>query len=83
MLYPDQWGDSVSLPERWVRLPPDPEDPAGLSPAPSVSEFQVKEACPPAGGAQDKPSPDSGCSLGSGPASPVQPGGETRARTLA
>nr|XP_020476980.1 mitogen-activated protein kinase-binding protein 1 isoform X3 [Monopterus albus] len=29
------------------------------------SEFQVKEACPvAAGGQQDKPSPDSGCSLG-------------------
>ncbi|XP_026196225.1 mitogen-activated protein kinase-binding protein 1-like isoform X2 [Anabas testudineus] len=29
------------------------------------SEFQVKEACPTAaGGRQDKPSPDSGCSLG-------------------
>uniref|UniRef100_A0A7N6BLJ6 Mitogen-activated protein kinase binding protein 1 n=1 Tax=Anabas testudineus TaxID=64144 RepID=A0A7N6BLJ6_ANATE len=32
---------------------------------PTVSEFQVKEACPTAaGGRQDKPSPDSGCSLG-------------------
>lgn len=41
-----------------------------------VSEFQVKEACPAADGQQDKPSPDSGCSLGfnSSPSSPVQPG---------
>ncbi|XP_029688830.1 mitogen-activated protein kinase-binding protein 1 isoform X1 [Takifugu rubripes] len=42
------------------------------------SEFQVKEACPAADGQQDKPSPDSGCSLGfnSSLSSPVQPGEE-------
>ncbi|XP_071354660.1 mitogen-activated protein kinase-binding protein 1 isoform X2 [Trachinotus anak] len=43
------------------------------------SEFQVKEACPAvAGGRQDKPSPDSGCSLGfsSRLSSPVRPAGD-------
>ncbi|XP_033935118.1 mitogen-activated protein kinase-binding protein 1 isoform X1 [Pseudochaenichthys georgianus] len=41
------------------------------------SEFQVKEACP-AGERQDKPSPDSGCSLGfsSRLSSPVRPAGD-------
>ncbi|XP_056282358.1 mitogen-activated protein kinase-binding protein 1 isoform X2 [Pseudoliparis swirei] len=41
------------------------------------SEFQVKEACP-AAGSQDKPSPDSGCSLGfsSSLSSPDRPAGE-------
>ncbi|XP_075941322.1 mitogen-activated protein kinase-binding protein 1 isoform X2 [Anarhichas minor] len=42
------------------------------------SEFQVKEACPASGGHQDKPSPDSGCSLGfsSRLSSPVRPAGD-------
>ncbi|KAL7380574.1 hypothetical protein ABVT39_020004 [Epinephelus coioides] len=43
------------------------------------SEFQVKEVCPTAtGGRQDKPSPDSGCSLGfsSTMSSPVRPAGD-------
>ncbi|KAF1375278.1 hypothetical protein PFLUV_G00237920 [Perca fluviatilis] len=43
------------------------------------SEFQVKEARPAAeGGPQDKPSPDSGCSLGfsSSLSSPVRPAGD-------
>uniref|UniRef100_A0A8D3DFF1 Mitogen-activated protein kinase binding protein 1 n=1 Tax=Scophthalmus maximus TaxID=52904 RepID=A0A8D3DFF1_SCOMX len=46
---------------------------------PAVSEFQVKEACPAAAdGRQDKPSPDSGCSLGfsSRLSSPYGPDGE-------
>ncbi|XP_069008876.1 mitogen-activated protein kinase-binding protein 1 isoform X3 [Embiotoca jacksoni] len=46
--------DSVLYPDQW-------EDRVSLA----GSEFQVKEACPAAaGGRQDKPSPDSGCSLG-------------------
>ncbi|XP_034722238.1 arginine-glutamic acid dipeptide repeats protein isoform X2 [Etheostoma cragini] len=42
------------------------------------SEFQVKEVCPSAGGRQDKPSPDSGCSLGfsSSLSSPGRPAGD-------
>ncbi|XP_037342592.2 mitogen-activated protein kinase-binding protein 1 isoform X2 [Pungitius pungitius] len=43
------------------------------------SEFQVKEACPTAAGRhQDKPSPDSGCSLGfsSTLSSPLRPAGD-------
>uniref|UniRef100_A0A671TTI9 Mitogen-activated protein kinase binding protein 1 n=1 Tax=Sparus aurata TaxID=8175 RepID=A0A671TTI9_SPAAU len=50
-----------------------------LTPPLAVSEFQVKEACPAAaGGRQDKPSPDSGCSLGfsSSLSSPVRPAGD-------
>ncbi|KAM7375665.1 hypothetical protein PAMP_005454 [Pampus punctatissimus] len=45
--------DPVLYPDQW-------EDRVSLA----GSEFQVKEACPAAGGQQDKPSPDSGCSLG-------------------
>ncbi|XP_067335664.1 mitogen-activated protein kinase-binding protein 1 isoform X1 [Channa argus] len=42
------------------------------------SEFQVKEVCPAAGGRRDKPSPDSGCSLGfsSTLSSPNRPAGD-------
>lgn len=87
VLYPDQWEERVSLAGRYdcflfsskfmddfnfyycsnkPRLP-------------AVSEFQVKEACPAAvGGRQDKPSPDSGCSLGfsSRLSSPNRPAGD-------
>ncbi|XP_023148183.2 mitogen-activated protein kinase-binding protein 1 isoform X2 [Amphiprion ocellaris] len=46
--------DPVLYPDQW-------EDRVSLA----GSEFQVKEVCPAAaGGRQDKPSPDSGCSLG-------------------
>ncbi|CAI5695014.1 unnamed protein product [Oreochromis niloticus] len=57
----------VLYPDQW-------EDRASLA----GSEFQVKEACPAAAGArQDKPSPDSGCSLGfsSRLSSPNRPAG--------
>lgn len=50
-----------------------------VTPPPPVSEFQVKEVCPrAAGGRQDKPSPDSGCSLGfiSRLPSPDRPAGD-------
>nr|XP_046268092.1 mitogen-activated protein kinase-binding protein 1 isoform X2 [Scatophagus argus] len=59
--------DMVLYPDQW-------EDRVSLA----ESEFQVKEACPvAAGGRQDKPSPDSGCSLGfnSSMSSPVRPAG--------
>ncbi|XP_068607662.1 mitogen-activated protein kinase-binding protein 1 [Brachionichthys hirsutus] len=58
----------VLYPDQW-------EDSVSLA----GSEFQVKEANPaPAGGQQDKPSPDSGCSLGfnSSLSSPVRPSGD-------
>ncbi|KAM8737759.1 mitogen-activated protein kinase-binding protein 1 isoform 3-T3 [Acanthopagrus schlegelii] len=58
----------VLYPDQW-------EDRVSLA----ESEFQVKEACPAAaGGRQDKPSPDSGCSLGfsSSLSSPVRPAGD-------
>ncbi|XP_008275310.1 mitogen-activated protein kinase-binding protein 1 [Stegastes partitus] len=60
--------DPVLYPDQW-------EDRVSLA----GSEFQVKEACPAAaGGRQDKPSPDSGCSLGfnSRLSSPDRPAGE-------
>lgn len=43
----------------------------------------MKEACPAAGGPQDKPSPDSGCSLGfnSSLSSPVKPAGAGESAT--
>ncbi|XP_041668379.1 mitogen-activated protein kinase-binding protein 1-like [Cheilinus undulatus] len=48
------------------------------------SEFQVKEACPAAGGREDKPSPDSGCSLGfnSRLSSPARPGNDSERLSL-
>ncbi|XP_034381149.1 mitogen-activated protein kinase-binding protein 1 isoform X2 [Cyclopterus lumpus] len=61
--------------EAVVLYPDQVEDRVSLA----ASEFQVKEACPAAaGGRQDKPSPDSGCSLGfsSRLSSPVRPAGE-------
>ncbi|XP_029317026.1 LOW QUALITY PROTEIN: mitogen-activated protein kinase-binding protein 1 [Cottoperca gobio] len=63
VLYPDQW-EGQSEPGRKVGL---------------ILEFQVKEARPAAAGErQDKPSPDSGCSLGfsSRLSSPVRPAGD-------
>ncbi|XP_059209066.1 mitogen-activated protein kinase-binding protein 1 isoform X2 [Centropristis striata] len=59
--------DPVLFPDQW-------EDRVSLA----GSEFQVKEACPAAGGRQDKPSPDSGCSLGfnSRLSSPGRPAGD-------
>ncbi|KAG7233388.1 hypothetical protein INR49_007076 [Caranx melampygus] len=60
--------DPVLYPDQW-------EDSVSLA----GSEFQVKEACPAAaGGRQDKPSPDSGCSLGfsSRLSSPDRPAGD-------
>ncbi|XP_023286150.1 mitogen-activated protein kinase-binding protein 1 [Seriola lalandi dorsalis] len=60
--------DPVLYPDQW-------EDRLSLA----GSEFQVKEACPAtAGGRQDKPSPDSGCSLGfsSRLSSPDRPAGD-------
>ncbi|GLD69056.1 mitogen-activated protein kinase-binding protein 1-like isoform X1 [Lates japonicus] len=60
--------DPVLYPDQW-------EDRVSLA----GSEFQVKEACPAtAGGRQDKPSPDSGCSLGfsSRLSSPDRPAGD-------
>ncbi|XP_070776044.1 mitogen-activated protein kinase-binding protein 1 [Enoplosus armatus] len=60
--------DLVLYPDQW-------EDRVSLA----GSEFQVKEVCPAAaGGRQDKPSPDSGCSLGfnSRLSSPVRPAGD-------
>lgn len=88
VLYPEQWEDRLSLAERYEIVwliqtdvnPPLSHNPSKPSPLP-VSEFQVKEACPAAaGGRQDKPSPDSGCSLGSSLSSPVRPAadGETQ-----
>ncbi|XP_039993387.1 mitogen-activated protein kinase-binding protein 1 [Xiphias gladius] len=60
--------DPVLYPDQW-------EDRVSLA----GSEFQVKEVCPAAaGGRQDKPSPDSGCSLGfnSRLSSPDRPAGD-------
>lgn len=60
--------DPVLYPDQW-------EERVSLA----GSEFQVKEACPvAAGGRQDKPSPDSGCSLGfsSTLSSPNRPAGD-------
>ncbi|XP_070835668.1 mitogen-activated protein kinase-binding protein 1 isoform X2 [Chaetodon trifascialis] len=60
--------DLVLYPDQW-------EDRVSLA----GSEFQVREAGPAAaGGHQDKPSPDSGCSLGfsSSLSSPVRPAGD-------
>ncbi|KAM6968586.1 mitogen-activated protein kinase-binding protein 1 [Tautogolabrus adspersus] len=60
--------DPVLYPDQW-------EDRVSLA----GSEFQVKEPCPSAaGGRPDKPSPDSGCSLGfnSRLSSPARPAGE-------
>ncbi|KAG7238068.1 hypothetical protein INR49_031422 [Caranx melampygus] len=65
--------DPVLYPDQW-------EDSVSLA----GSEFQVKEACPAAaGGRQDKPSPDSGCSLGfsSRLSSPDRPAGDGETET--
>ncbi|XP_023807104.1 mitogen-activated protein kinase-binding protein 1 isoform X1 [Oryzias latipes] len=59
--------EPVLFPDQW-------EDRVSLM----SSEFQVKEACPTEGGQQEKPSPDSGCSLGfsSALSSPERPAGD-------
>ncbi|XP_017293165.1 mitogen-activated protein kinase-binding protein 1 isoform X2 [Kryptolebias marmoratus] len=66
--------DPVLFPDKW-------EDRLSLA----GSEFQVKEACSSAApGQQDKPSPDSGCSLGfnSALSSPERPAGDDTESTL-